>query len=581
MVTLDLALKEDDARLPLRTDRATKLTIDTGAHGLESIKATLPLPFFQASDLYGRLSAALRAVVSAGDVLASGRCEDIAITNDGVDIEALGDWRAFSDIPYTALWSDTQLAQWRELSPADRALRLNGRYLFPDGYDGLVTALKQGMNYSQNTLGSWGYEAPIQSSRDIVGLVFRLEYNLPITYRLRVVRYDGGITLGTPTVVATVVSAGAGLNTTALYLNWAGNACDAIELTLDYNNAVAVAFAGQDGDSYVRISMLRVATSNTNTINTTLGTTIAAGVRTVTPASMARIYAGQQLYIGGANPELITVTSITPTQFTATFAQAHNLADAVNAFVIYADELATDMRDAVLAVNTNALNSSDVLIQSPGLDLLDVTYEDADMADALTDQAAEGDGVQLWEVGVAEGGLLYLRPQGDAARTWYVDASEVEAQQTLTQLINSAYATYKSPSGRTLRTVSAGDADSVTRYGMTRRTAVKADTTNATIAAQMAQNAVIAAATPIPQSEVTFDRVYTASGAVAPLYLVRAGDTFVIRNLPPNDDPAIDKLRSFRLARTSYNVLANVLKVVPESPLPELEYQLAQALPPM
>lgn len=66
-------------------------------------------------------------------------------------------------------------------------------------------------------------------------------------------------------------------------------------------------------------------------ISTTLGTVIVAGVRTVTPASMAGIYPGRRLSIGGAS-EVIVVTSVTVTTFTATFANAHGSSDSVTAF---------------------------------------------------------------------------------------------------------------------------------------------------------------------------------------------------------------------------------------------------------
>lgn len=58
-------------------------------------------------------------------------------------------------------------------------------------------------------------------------------------------------------------------------------------------------------------------------INTALGTGIGAGVNTVTPTSVAGIYVGAQLIVGGANPEVITVTAVTPTQITALFVNAH------------------------------------------------------------------------------------------------------------------------------------------------------------------------------------------------------------------------------------------------------------------
>ena len=65
-----------------------------------------------------------------------------------------------------------------------------------------------------------------------------------------------------------------------------------------------------------------------NDVNTTLGTNIAAGTRTVTPASMVGIYVNQLLFIDGIG-EYVTVTDVTPTTFTAVFANAHISSDGV------------------------------------------------------------------------------------------------------------------------------------------------------------------------------------------------------------------------------------------------------------
>lgn len=60
-------------------------------------------------------------------------------------------------------------------------------------------------------------------------------------------------------------------------------------------------------------------------VDTTLGTAVAApGVATVTPPTMASIYAGALLIVGtGTTQEVITVNSVTPTTLTATFVYAH------------------------------------------------------------------------------------------------------------------------------------------------------------------------------------------------------------------------------------------------------------------
>ena len=59
-------------------------------------------------------------------------------------------------------------------------------------------------------------------------------------------------------------------------------------------------------------------------INTSVAAAIAAGAQTVTPLSMAGINVGSQLTIDtGVNQEIVNVTAVTATTFTATFGLAH------------------------------------------------------------------------------------------------------------------------------------------------------------------------------------------------------------------------------------------------------------------
>lgn len=65
-------------------------------------------------------------------------------------------------------------------------------------------------------------------------------------------------------------------------------------------------------------------------VNTTLGSIVAPGIRTITPPSMAGIYIGAQIVVGanGApTQEVVVVVSVTATTFTATFVNAHPAAD--------------------------------------------------------------------------------------------------------------------------------------------------------------------------------------------------------------------------------------------------------------
>jgi hypothetical protein len=324
---------------------------------------------------------------------------------------------------------------------------------------------------------------------------------------------------------------------------------------------------------------MRVVTSVANRISTTLGTAIAAGSRTVTPASMARIYAGQRLYINqnATGAESVIVTAVTSTTFTALFANAHLAADSVTALVIYGDEIADDLITTTSAINSNQLSSSLALTNSPALDMLNETYQDRAPCDILDYLASVGDSSGLeWEWGVKAEQRLYFQAQGTNARTWYIDVSDLTVTRLLDQLANSVYATYQDANGRTMRTAAMTDPGSIARYGVTRKTVVNVSSTSPTQASLEQVTALADGKNPVPQSGVVINQVFDANGQRWPLWYVQAGDTMVIRNLPPTLSSLIDRVRVFRLARVAYSFDDDTLELEPESPLPKLDALLAR-----
>lgn len=73
-------------------------------------------------------------------------------------------------------------------------------------------------------------------------------------------------------------------------------------------------------------------------ISTTSTTVVAPGNATVTPASMSGIQVGMFLFVGGlTTAEMIQVTAITGTTFTATFTKSHSGTWAIGTFATYID----------------------------------------------------------------------------------------------------------------------------------------------------------------------------------------------------------------------------------------------------
>ena len=83
-------------------------------------------------------------------------------------------------------------------------------------------------------------------------------------------------------------------------------------------------------------------------------------------------------------------------------------------------------------------------------------------------------------------------------------------------------------------------------------------------------------ADPLPRASITVDALYDQFGARWPLSAARSGDTITIRNLPLTVSSVLDRIRTFRISRASYDVDNDTLTVEPEAPLPTLDVLLAR-----
>lgn len=93
---------------------------------------------------------------------------------------------------------------------------------------------------------------------------------------------------------------------------------------------------------------------------TTLGTAVtSAGAHTVTPPSMSQVGQGVQLLIdaGGANMETVTVSSVTSTTFTTTFAKTHSASAPVSNISV-GDTGFGAMENIAVKIDTTAANGS-------------------------------------------------------------------------------------------------------------------------------------------------------------------------------------------------------------------------------
>lgn len=562
--------------------RVKSCHVRTNPHGHESCETELQLPFLEAFLYYQQLGP-LKLKVSWGSYRVwEGRLEDptqFANTAVGLKITAFGGWVAFNDAPYTALWSGTKIDD--ATSENFGAIITATQKFNYDTTNQLYCAVVKGAVLAALDSGGFHIQMPHLGSTNIRGVSFDLEFNLPTTLTFFLQTQNAS----NVTVANDITRAGTGALARTSYNITTGATSAQFFLVIFNASGGNVTPVGETGANYIKVTNLRYVASTTNRISTTLGTNIAAGTRTVTPASMVRIYVGQRLFIDQGSitvGESVIVTAITATTFTAVFAFAHVIASTVTAHFIAPDEI---MKDCVAMLNT--LNptqvSSDVTqVQSQAVDLDQAIYEDQYPTEIINQLIAKSDNQptpRQWSALVYNSQTLIVRPRG-SGNAWYTDITSLEVVRTLTNLYNSVYGVYKDPSNkRNLRTAVSTDATSVTKFQITRRKAINVESTNATQATQVAASVLALQTDPIPRARVDLDRVFDKYGSPFPLFFVKADDTLTLRNLPPTLTAVLyDKIRTLVITRTDVDLMQGSIKLELEIPMPDLNVQMAQAL---
>lgn len=498
------------------TQALASASLSTNEHGFADCSFELNMSLADAFALYDRATVYhMVATDSAGVVVWEGRLEDIAITPSGIRGKALGYQRAYSDLVHTALWSDSSTARWRALTGDE----LPGA--FPDRFE-IDNNKRLFISPSKDSK-----QGPnIASGFTTAGYIGYIAPNQ-----------------GERSIIAV------SFDYSALFsLNWT------MQLR-SYNSAGTLLGAVW--------SLNSTGIVQTGSVNLTISAcTMLAFVIYYTGTEAPHPNESGENYLKVTAPRVKTTASAT----------------------ITAAEVAQAITASVAATNPGQTNPNASSIGNPGIDLKDLTFEDITHAEALTRLCNNGDNAsppRRWRWAVWERRALVFEsdtPQA-LAQYWYVDASELELESTLEALYNASYASYKALNGEGLRTQTATDAASISRWGLTRRRAVSADTTSLTLAAIVRDAGLNATKTAKPRATVRIAAVYDASGTPSPLYQVRAGDVITIRNLSPKLSIALDQVRSFSVTETSYDLFTGELEVVPESPLASLDVLIARGVP--
>jgi hypothetical protein len=556
---IQIALKDNTTYAADLSDRATGVTIAWNKHGTEKITANVDMPTDEAFIYFNQAGPLTTEANAGGLLIADARLENPKLTLNGLGVESLGYWAALSDVPYTALWSSTTTKDWQPVTDVISGYQ-DKRFSF-DTNNRLYIAPQKSAAQNTASAGGLTFAVPDKALYGCVGISFDYQFIAPTSWIANLDLYsssDFSVYTSTPWSVSGSGSLQSGT------FHGVITGTNRFVFNMFYNAATAT-YTGETGAAYIKITNLRIVANIVNRINTTLTASRAAGTNvTATVGSTSGMYVGQQLQIeSGTNGETVTVQSITnSTQFVATFARAHASTKAVQAHVITTSQIAQDIAFVTNAVNTTQLSSSVGGITATSDDLTDEVYEDKYPSDILAALASKLN----WSVGVNEARTLYLRPR--SGRSWFVDATDLQVQRSLSALRNDAYAVYQDAAGNTLRTANNPQS---TRYSIVRRAAVTAQTTSATLAATLRDTSLLNTRDVLPQASFPFDQIFDERGAAWPLWALRPDDTITVRNLPPDLSTDVNRVTTFRLTRVEYHCDDNTVVVEPEAPLPILE----------
>lgn len=230
--------------------------------------------------------------------------------------------------------------------------------------------------------------------------------------------------------------------------------------------------------------------------------------------------------------------------------------------------------DHIVTANPTQLSAEISEIKETGIAIDQAVYEDARPADIMTELAAIGDDQtppQQFAVQVWEDRRLTFAPVNRETRHWYVDVVDIQVERSFSNMYNSIYAVYNLRDRGNLRT----DAATTGGYGVTRMGFVDVKSVSSSLAEQFRDAAIEDQGRERPRASIKTTGLYDNLGVEHPLYLVRAGDTITLRNLPP-DLGELDNLRTFRVGYTRYYAATDTLEPEPEDPIPSIAVVIAR-----
>lgn len=544
----------------------TGLVTRTGPRGFDECVFFVPMPRPEARVWYLRMGAAHIQINDSGTVIYEGRVEVTATIDgppSGLQITALGYWRAFSDILLNTIWSTVDRSRWQPVETSQLAGRNPAEYSFSTE-DRLSIIPSSGGAFDTGRIGS---------------LYLTTGTTVSKTWQT----FDASYSLTAPTGWTASIetrTTGWGAGTSPWSLN--GNGAT-------QTGTIALSSLAQ---GIIMMNLYR------NRAATTLGTAIAAGTRTPTPGSMTGIAVGNRLWIGGTDPEEVEVTAITATTFTAVFRYAHAAADAVsfisehkdgdikfeltgvrakatNSATVTASEVLTTILTDVNASNPGQISSSTALVSDPGVDLKEFEYDgypDEVIEQLVTMGDASGN---PWTAEVYEDQRLRVRREDSVTATYQIRQTP-EASRDLDLLRNFIVPRYQDGNGDVAQGTTQSDLLSASRWNIRRNAFFEAPEVDSVASVNaLAATALLSVVNPASQGDIVVTELFR-NGVPVPLNRLRKGDLVECVEFPSSGRQDVDEACKFRASATAWDEDAGTLTISPTLPASTIEALLSR-----
>lgn len=239
---------------------ARGLKFSANRHGFLNLSCEAPMSLIDSFQFFDRPGLPHVEVNWNGIVAWAGRLEDPAVLAGGVRVGALGYQRALWDVPYTALWSNTQVADWVIVPETWKSDARPDRFTFDNNNRLYVTPQKGSVHGTTTSpkVGFWGFEIPSGSARQIVAISFDYAFLAPSNWVGALSTFTGSLSSPTFSTSPWSVNGSGALQTGTQTLTF--TACDAVMFYL-YFNAADATYTPETGDNYLRITNVRVKTT--------------------------------------------------------------------------------------------------------------------------------------------------------------------------------------------------------------------------------------------------------------------------------------------------------------------------------